>query len=379
MAQRPPRVHCELGPVLVNRTAVYKMCRAIPGELAKRGFRVSCSALLARVAQDSAEPTGRWNQWLFNKSQRWLQWACTRPEVFKKLRALTGPVPRWRAGRGVTLFLDPLYTVFYGTPGAGVTIVYDITTVGDPGWHGAGVSQLYGLAFDLLARSRSHIVTSCQNTADQMRVNWGIAPSRLTVLPLGLFSFPEPSKTPSTSRVEPFLLFVGNLEPRKNVPGLIQAYAESRLYESRGIRLRIIGSLPAGDHPVMALARSTPGVDVLGFVSDAELAASYEQCLAFVYPSFCEGFGLPLLEAMHRGCVCLSTTMGASPEIAQDAALYVNPYAPFEIAQGLRQIVALSPEQRGQLSQRAKVRTRAFTWPRFYDGLAEVLNQQAAA
>src|SRR5581483_11682453 len=284
--------------------------------------------------------------------------------VFKKTRALTGPVARWRAGRGVTLFLDPLYTVFYGSPCAGVTIVYDITTVSDPGWHGAGVTQLYSLAFDLLARSRCHIVTSCQNTADQMRVNWGIAPSRLTVLPLGLFEFPKPSVSSTTSKTEPFLLFVGNLEPRKNVPGLIQAYAESMLYESRGIRLRIIGSLPGDDHPVMALARATPGVDVLGFVSDAELAASYEECLAFVYPSFCEGFGLPLLEAMHRGCVCLSTMMGASPEIAQDAALYVNPYAPAEIAQGLRRIVELTPQERGELSERAKERARDFVWPR---------------
>ncbi len=379
MPRSGTRVHCELGPVLVNRTAVYKMCRAIPGELERRGCRVSCSALLARVASDNAEPNSRWSQWLFRKSQQWLHWASTRPNLFTKTRAFTGPVPRWRAGRGVTLFLDPLYTLFYGSPGAGVTIVYDITTVSDPGWHGAGVAQLYSQAFELLARSRCHIVTSCENTADQMRVNWGIAPSRLTVLPLGLFEFPKPNEPQADAKTDPFLLFVGNLEPRKNVPGLIQAYAESGLLAKRGIRLRIIGTLPSPDHPVMAQARATPGVDVLGFVSDAELAASYEQCLAFVYPSFCEGFGLPLLEAMHRGCVCLSTIMGASPEIAQDAALYVNPYAPWEIAQGLRNIVELSPSERSQLSERARERARHFAWPRFYDGLTEVLERQAAA
>ena len=129
MPRRVPRVHCELGPVLVNRTAVYKMCRAIPGELAQRGFRVSCSALLARLARENAEPSGRWNQWLFRKSQQWLHWASTRPGFFKKTRSAMAPLPRWRAGRGVTLFLDPLYTLFYGGPGTGVTIVYDITTV----------------------------------------------------------------------------------------------------------------------------------------------------------------------------------------------------------------------------------------------------------
>src|SRR5207244_7679896 len=127
---------------------------------------------------------------------------------------------------------------------------------------------------------------------------------------------------------------------------------------------RVIRSLPSDDHPLVALSRSTPGVDLCGFVDDADLAAAYERCLAFVYPSFCEGFGLPLLEAMHRGSVCLSTVTGASPEIAGDAALYVNPYAPAEIADGLRQVVELAPAARRLLSARARQRAQCFTWPR---------------
>src|SRR5262249_60604534 len=114
------------------------------------------------------------------------------------------------------------------------------------------------------------------------------------------------------------------------------------------------------------------------FVDDAELAASYAQCLAFVYPSFCEGFGLPLLEAMHRGCVCLSTTQGASPEIAAEAALYVNPYSVQESADGLRQVADLSAATRSELSRRAQERSRLFSWDRFHDGLADVLKQCAA-
>src|SRR5262249_30678081 len=74
MARRLPRVHCELGPVLVNRTAVYQMCRAAPGELAARGFRVRSSALLARLGGD-AEPAGPREGRLFARSRRWLDWA----------------------------------------------------------------------------------------------------------------------------------------------------------------------------------------------------------------------------------------------------------------------------------------------------------------
>ena len=380
MLRRSPRIHCELGPVLVNRTAVYKMCKAVPGELSRRGFRVSCSALLARVAAASAEPQTPWDRRLFRLSQRWLDRAINRPGLFSKTRFLTGLGPRGRHRRGLRLFLDPLYTVFYGTPRTGVVLVYDITTVTDDGWHHPGVSRLYGLAFDLLARSRCHLVATCQNTADQLRVNWGIAPSRLTVLALGLFALPLSAVAANAAPAEvPFLLFVGNLEPRKNVPGLIRAYSASGLFAARGIRLRIIGSLPGEGDSVLALARSTPGVELRGFVSDAELAAAYESCLAFVYPSFCEGFGLPLLEAMHRGCVCLSTVTGASPEIAGDAALYVNPYSAGEIAKGLHRVVGLAPEERRRLGARARERAGAFTWPRFYDGLARVLEREAAA
>src|SRR5262249_35232608 len=133
-----------------------------------------------------------------------------------------------------------------------------------------------------------------------------------------------------------------------------------------------------GEHPVLTLARETPGVDLCGFVGEDDLAAAYRDCLAFVYPSFCEGFGLPLLEAMHRGAVCLSTRCGASPEIAGDAALYVNPYSPADIAAGLRQVAGLSGGERQHLADRARDRSRLFSWTSFYDGLARVLRKQAA-
>jgi glycosyltransferase involved in cell wall biosynthesis len=372
------RVHCELAPVLINRTAVYKMCRIIPAALTERDFRVSCGALLARIGPESCEPASRWQRMLFDRSRRWLYWAIRRPLVFDWSRPLTGLAARWRARGALTLYMDPLYVLFHGAPDSGVVLVYDITTVSEGGWHGDTVGRLYARAFELLARSRCHIVTSCENTADQMRVNWGIAPSRLTVLPLGLFTMPETRSAASCDSDAPFLLFVGQMEPRKNVPGLIRAYAASGLHGSRGIHLRIIGSLPPEDHPDVRLARATPGVDLLGFVDEGQLAASYAQCLAFVYPSFCEGFGLPLLEAMHRGCVCLSTLMGASPEIAGNAALYVSPFSTSDIARGLRQIVDLPAPERSRLSQRARARADLFSWKRFHDGLADVLRQQVA-
>jgi glycosyltransferase involved in cell wall biosynthesis len=367
-------VHCELAPILVNRTAVYKMCRQAPGELMQRGFEVSCSALLARLSPDDAEPTNRIERHLYERSRRWLMWAIRKPGWFGRTHRLAGQMTRWRHGCGTLLSLDPLYPLFHGAPDRGVAISYDITPITDPHWHPDGVGYLYELAYAHLARSRMHIVASCQNTADQLRDRWSIPLSRLTVLPLGLFPLPEVPETCAEKSL-PFLLFVGTVEPRKNVSGLIRAYADSGLFAEHGIRLRLIGLKNGDDHPIMIQARATPGVDLAGFVSDGELAAAYRQCLAFVYPSFCEGFGLPLLEAMHRGCLCLSTNTGASPEVAGEAALYVNPYDPADIVQGLRRLVALPDPDADTLRKKAKERATHFTWKRFYDGLAEVLRE----
>jgi glycosyltransferase involved in cell wall biosynthesis len=220
------------------------------------------------------------------------------------------------------------------------------------------------------------VIASSQNTADQLRASWGIAASRLSVLPLGLFPDSLASPLQHGPQQAPFLLFVGSLEPRKNVIGLLKAFERSRLFLERGIRLRIIGTIPGEESPVVRLARATPGVDLCGFVEEADLAEAYRRCLGFVYPSYCEGFGLPLLEAMHHGCVCLATVTGASPEVAGDAALYVNPHSVTDIAHGLRRLAALAPSERQRLAGRARERAGLFTWTRFYDGLADVLRAE---
>jgi lipopolysaccharide transport system permease protein len=376
MRVRSPRVHCELGPVLVNRTAVYQMCKAAPRELAARGFQVNSSALLARL-DSAAEPVGPRERALFERSERWLRGAGANPAWFLKSRHLPGLRARWRHARGVSLFMDPLYPLFFTNLDRGVVVAHDTTPVTDPDWHPPGVGRLYEVAFDRIARGRFHIVAPSRNTADHLRVNWGVAPSRLTVLHEGVFSFPEPEVPAGKYAEAPFLLFVGALDPRKNVEGLIRAYAAAGLYAGHGLRLRLIGFPQADDHPVRVLARSTPGVDVAGFTSAGEVAAAYRDCFAFVYPSLCEGFGLPLLEAMHHGCLCLSTICGASPEVSGGAALYADPYDHDELTRGLRRLVEMPDNERQRLRHKARDRAATFTWDRFFDGLADVLRREA--
>jgi glycosyltransferase involved in cell wall biosynthesis len=371
-----PRVHLELGPVLVNRTAVYQMCRAAPRELAARGFDVASSALVARLGLDAAPPDRNEVRW-FRRSERWLRGAGANPRWFLKTRHLTGLVPRLRHARGLSVFFDPLYPLFYGGLDRGVVLAYDTTPATDPDWHPPGVGKLYEVAFRFLARGHFHIVCSSQNTADHLRANWGFAPSRLTVLPLGVFPPAVPDVPEGKYPDAPFLLFVGSLDPRKNVARLIRAFWASDVYATHGMRLRLIG-FAHRSNPVRKLAGRIPGVDIGGSSSAGEITASYRNCFAFVYPSLLEGFGLPLLEAMHHGCLCLSTVCGASPEVSGDAALYVNPYDLGDVTRGLRRLVDLPTGERRRLQAAARARAEFFTWTRFYDRLADLLRGVAA-
>jgi glycosyltransferase involved in cell wall biosynthesis len=272
--------------------------------------------------------------------------------------------------------LDPFYLLFHRNLDRVAVVVYDVTPVTDPAWHSRAVSILYRAAFAELARSTCQVIAVSRNTADHLRVNWGIAPSRLAVLPLGLLPAEPTGAAGPVASAEPYQLFVGSLEPRKNVAGLLRAYQASGLYSSRGIRLRLVGAIPNDAHSTVALARATPGVELLGFVGEAELTAAYRGCLAFVYPSFCEGFGLPLLEAMEHGCVCLASQTGASPEIGGDDCLYVNPYSVNEMARGLQRVADLTGPERQRRATRLRERARQFTWDRFCDGLTDLLRDR---
>jgi glycosyltransferase involved in cell wall biosynthesis len=373
----PLTVHCELAPVLVNRTAVYRMCRESSPELSQRGFAVRPFALLGAL-NHAAEAEGWWGRQTYSCSERLLHWTLRHPRRFLTVQPFINGVFRRMRRDHLPVLFDPLYLLFHGELVHGVVLVYDTTPITNPIWHTPAVAQLYRKAFDLLSRSGCHVVASSQNTADHLRVNHGVTPSRLTVLPLGLFQSALCEALDSASNVaEPFLLFVGSLEPRKNIRGLLGAYRRADLYRRHGVRLRLIGSKCDPSDPAIALASGTPGVDLLGYVDEPTLNTSYRQCLGFVYPSFCEGFGLPLLEAMSHGCACCTTLAGASPELGGDAVLYLNPHSEEEIAASMCRLAEMSPSQRHWLGEHARRRAQGFTWQKFYDALAGVLRGEA--
>lgn len=200
----------------------------------------------------------------------------------------------------------------------------------------------------------------------------GVAEERVDAIPHGVDPLRLPDDDEAAAArgrlgaVEPYLLFVGGLEPRKNLPALIRAFAR---VSGHG-RLVIAGGpvrwLPDEAERVRGLVDGLPArvrerVALTGYVRDDEKLALLAGATALAYPSLYEGFGLPLLEAMSAGVPVLASNVSALPEVAGDAAVLVDPRDDSAIAEGLRRLLE-DPALRERLRREGRARAALFTW-----------------
>jgi glycosyltransferase involved in cell wall biosynthesis len=162
----------------------------------------------------------------------------------------------------------------------------------------------------------------------------------------------------------PFLLYIGNIKPHKNLERLIDAFGRVRANGLDDLRLVIIGD-EISKYPPLRQAvhrhRLDKYVRFLGFQPYDTLAAFYRLARAFVFPSLYEGFGLPPLEAMACGTPVVTSNVSSLPEIAGGAAILVDPYEPSSIAEGVTQAVS-NETLRSELIDRGLARARDFSW-----------------
>jgi glycosyltransferase involved in cell wall biosynthesis len=162
-----------------------------------------------------------------------------------------------------------------------------------------------------------------------------------------------------------YVLAVSTLEPRKNLPRLVEGFQRARL---NGCRLVVAGMRGWGNVSVDG------EVTWLGFVADDELARLYRGARAVAYVPLYEGFGLPLLEAMACGAPVLAARNEAAEEVAGEAAVLVDPLDPDAIAAGIAEAV----DRREELRERGLERARAFDWGEVARATAEVYREAAA-
>jgi glycosyltransferase involved in cell wall biosynthesis len=164
----------------------------------------------------------------------------------------------------------------------------------------------------------------------------------------------------------PFILYVGNIKPHKNVERLIDAFGRARTAGPDGLKLVIIGD-ELSRYPALRQAVHRHKLDkqvrFLGFQPQETLAAFYRLARAFVFPSLYEGFGLPPLEAMACGCPVVASRAASLPEVCGDAAYYIDPMDVHSIAEGMYKVL-VDDELRHSLTEKGGERAKLFTWER---------------
>ena len=205
-----------------------------------------------------------------------------------------------------------------------------------------------------LARGAARVIAVSEFTAQEAVDLLGVDEQRIRVIPHGVA---EPFRPHGEAAGGEYVLAVGTLEPRKNLPRVVLAA------ERAGIDLRVVGGEGWGD----------VGVASAGFVPDDDLARLYRGAAALVYPSLYEGFGLPVLEAMATGTPVVTSAGGATAELADGAAVLVDPLDVDAIAAGIEEAV----RRRDELRAAGLDRAARYTWEAAGKATADVYREAA--
>jgi glycosyltransferase involved in cell wall biosynthesis len=295
--------------------------------------------------------------------------AAGRPARIAWTQLLAGRAARRRSA-------DLLHGVHYELPLRArlpaLVTVHDLTMVTHPQWHEASKVRYFGWAMRRAVAAARRVLCVSATTARDLRELLGVPPDRIDVTPLGTDLRPASAEAVDAVRRRlgldgPYLLGLGTVEPRKDLPTLVRAFAS--LAGELPHRLVLAGLAGWGAGALAAeVAASGVAERILltGYVPEADKAALYSGADVFAYPSRYEGFGLPVLEAMACGTPAVTTTGGSLPEVAGDAAALVEPGDAGALAAAVAKLAA-DPAARNDAAGRGLARAATFTWERCAD------------
>ncbi|MEW5901753.1 MAG: glycosyltransferase family 1 protein [Acidobacteriota bacterium] len=273
------------------------------------------------------------------------------------------------------------------TRGRKIITVHDLFFMDFPERSGKEAGQVFFRRTAQSIHRADGIITFSGFTRTELASRFGADERRVRVIPHGLDKrFLEPvgaselKATRKSRRLPPsFLLFVGAQEPRKNLLRLLDAL---KIVHLRGIRIPLVLVGPPGEDSEPIRARSEAlglghWVIMTGYLPEKDVRHIYRLASAFVFPSLCEGFGLPLVEAMASGAPVVASLTSAVPEVCQDGAVYFRPEDPDEMAARIVSVLE-DGELKEQLIDKGRKRALNFSWEKaaaetlaFYRTLAQ--------
>ena len=246
-----------------------------------------------------------------------------------------------------------------------VVTIHDLVSLRFPETMAAWNRSYLQYTLPRVAAAADRVIAVSSDTANDLERLLGVPHSRIRVVPNGIQArfFGTPSVAPPVS--PSYILFVGTIEPRKNLPRLVEAHQLLRR-AGRTERLVIVGAPGWND---VRIDRTS--VELMGRVSDDALHALYANASCLVIPSLHEGFGVPVVEAMAAGCPVVAASAGALPEVCGDAAVMVDPLDPRSIAAGIERALDDGPA----LRERGRARAESFRWPRVAASVAAIYRE----
>lgn len=362
-----------------THTGIQHYIRAIVPELIARAEQSQEIVLYGEPSQLPLHTPGRF---------RWVSASRPLPSGIQRVLWEQTVLPRLLRRDRVEVFFSPAFVLPLMWNGAGVVTVHDLNFEVSPQTiHPVRRAYLRRITRRSTRVARSVIAVSQATAQDTVRL-YRIPQDKIAIIPYGLDAFFNVEEGRNLEQMvreryrlpERFLLFVGTLEPRKNLPRLLEAYALAR----RAVSLPplVLVGTPGWQHERIRAQAHHLGIAehllLAGYIPREHLPGVYVAARALLYPSLYEGFGLPPLEAMGCGTPVLASDVSAMPEVVGDAGVLVDPLSAQQIAHGIVQ-VAQDEVLRQQLVERGLGRARQFRWDDSARRTLDVLKRAATA
>jgi glycosyltransferase involved in cell wall biosynthesis len=291
----------------------------------------------------------------------------TQPNLLQR-RWWTVGLPSYLKRNPVALFHGTNYEVPLRAQCPTVVTIHDLSLLLHSSTHEARAVRRARLLLPLMARKARLIITPSELVRGEVCEHLKVQPDKVFAIPLApRSSFSPLDQTVETRRrlgiKDQFLLFVGTIEPRKNLSGLVEALEEVLRTTELRPQLVVAGKIGWKSDELMSRFERSPAreqIKLVGFVSDEDLRALYSCCRAFVYPSMYEGFGLPPLEAMACGAPVIASRV---PSIKESVARIVSATDSKDLA---RNVIELLRDERARqsLSTLGLKHAQEFSWQR---------------